>query len=199
MISVYHLKPKFQALLMPILKYLYKHGITANMITILSILLSLATGIYLFIFPGYWALIIMPLALLLRMALNALDGMMARNYQMQSKKGEVLNEVGDVFSDFVMFYPLGVLFMLKPLLLVFFLMLSILNEFAGILGKAISGVRRYEGPMGKSDRALVVGLSCIFLSIFAEQKWIMNYVFVVVVLLLLLSTFIRMKKSIKLE
>ena len=193
MISVYHLKPKFQALLMPILRFLYKLGITANMITILSILLSLATGIYLFIFPGYWALIVMPIALLLRMALNALDGMMARNYQMQSKKGEVLNEVGDVFSDFVMFYPLGVLFMLKPLLLVFFLMLSILNEFAGIL------VRRYEGPMGKSDRALVVGLSCIFLSIFAEQKWIMNYVFVIVVLLLLLSTFIRMKKSIKLE
>ena len=105
---------------MPILRFLYKLGITANMITILSILLSVATGVYLFIFPGYWALIIMPIALLLRMALNALDGMMARNYQMQSKKGEVLNEVGDVFSDFVMFYPLGVLFMLKPLLLVFF-------------------------------------------------------------------------------
>ena len=92
MISVYHLKPKFQALLMPILRFLYKLGITANMITILSILLSLATGIYLFIFPGYWALIIMPLALLLSMALNALDGMMARIYQMQSKKGEILKK-----------------------------------------------------------------------------------------------------------
>ncbi|MEO6453063.1 MAG: CDP-alcohol phosphatidyltransferase family protein [Ginsengibacter sp.] len=40
------------------------------------------------------------------MALNALDGMMARIYNQQTKKGEVLNELGDVISDLFIFFPL---------------------------------------------------------------------------------------------
>ena len=43
-------------------------------------------------------------------------------------------------------------------LIVVFIVLSVLNEFAGIMGKVLGGQRRYDGPMGKSDRALLVGI-----------------------------------------
>ena len=41
MISIYKIKPKFQQLLMPLLKLLRGWGISPNAITILSIILSL--------------------------------------------------------------------------------------------------------------------------------------------------------------
>jgi CDP-diacylglycerol--glycerol-3-phosphate 3-phosphatidyltransferase len=33
----------------------------------------------------------------------------------------------------------------------------VLTEFCGVLVRALGGERAYDGPMGKSDRALVVG------------------------------------------
>jgi len=41
------------------------------------------------------------------------------------------------------------------------ILLSILTEFSGVLGPPIGASRRYDGPLGKSDRALVFGaLAC---------------------------------------
>jgi CDP-diacylglycerol--glycerol-3-phosphate 3-phosphatidyltransferase len=199
MISIYKIKPKFQALLMPILNGLYKLGVTANMITWAAILLSVGTGVFAYFFPNQMALLILPISLFLRMALNALDGMMARINNMQSKKGEVLNELGDVVSDFIMFYPIGVLFKLNELLLLAFLFLSVINEYAGILGKAVSSERRYEGPMGKSDRAFVVGLFSLLLFFMPSLILIKDYVFLIIIILLIISTLIRINKTINLS
>src|SRR5690606_19623268 len=100
----------------------------------------------------------LPVGLLLRMALNALDGMMARTYYQQSKAGEVLNEIGDIVSDIFIFFPLLIFEGQIVYLIVIFICLSIINEFAGLIGKVVSGERRYDGPMGKSDRAFIMGL-----------------------------------------
>jgi CDP-diacylglycerol--glycerol-3-phosphate 3-phosphatidyltransferase len=199
MISTYKIKPKFQAFLLPVLKFLHRCGVTANAITWSAIMLSVATGVICFFYPSKMMLVIIPISLFVRMALNALDGMMARIYQMQSKKGEILNELGDVVSDFIMFYPLGKIFDLDSNLLVAFLFLSLVNEYVGVLGKAVSGERRYEGPMGKSDRAFVVGLLCIFSLIFPICLTYSNYVFVFVCALLIVSTSIRIYKTLKIN
>ena len=199
MISTYKIKPRFQALLMPLLSRLYKLGITANMITWAAILLSVGTGIVIYFYPYKLALLLLPISLLIRMALNALDGMMARIHNMQSKKGEILNELGDVFSDLIMFYPIGVLFELNSYLLFPFLFLSLINEYAGILGKAVSGERRYEGPMGKSDRAFVVGLFSLLVFFIPSSLVISNYFFIIVIILLIISTLNRINKTINLS
>jgi CDP-diacylglycerol--glycerol-3-phosphate 3-phosphatidyltransferase len=196
MISVYQLKPKFQALLQPILSRLHNWSFTPNSLTILALLLSLAMGCYSLNGDQTIALILMPIVLLLRMALNALDGMMARQFNMQSKTGAVLNEIGDVVSDIVLYYPLYLLFAMDQIWIMTFLLLSVLNEFAGLLGQAVSGERRYDGPMGKSDRALVVGvLSVLFLfkvPIFNYLTWI----WLVVFCLLIWSTFKRLRNAV---
>lgn len=197
MISVYKLKPKFQQLLTPVLSSCYKLGMTANTITWLAILLSIGTGIYCWVFPSNSCLIIIPFALLIRMALNAMDGMMARKYNMQSDSGEILNELGDVISDFFMFAPLLILFEMNQYLLLLFLFLSIINEYTGILGKAISKVRRYEGPMGKSDRALVVSLICLILFFAKGVLPYINYIFIIINFLLVLSTAVRIRNTLK--
>ncbi|RNC86094.1 MAG: CDP-alcohol phosphatidyltransferase family protein [Balneola sp.] len=197
MISIYELKPRFQKLLNPVLKAFNRVGITANQITLSSILLSAIIGILFSYSPKYnWLMLAVPVGLFLRMALNALDGMMARTYDQQSKIGEALNEIGDVLSDLFIYFPLLLFFDEAQLLIVVFLCLSILNEFSGILSKTISGERRYDGPMGKSDRAFII--SCIALLIFFEinllpfQMWI----FSIINLLILVSTFKRLKAGI---
>lgn len=196
MISVYQLKPKFQALLRPLLERLHQSGFTPNQLTWLGIILSLAMGIYALFGDRTVALLALPLVLLLRMALNALDGMMARTYEMQSKMGALLNEVGDIVSDIVLYYPLYLLFSMDQVWIMWFLLLSVLNEFAGLLGQALGGARRYDGPMGKSDRALVVGiLSLLFwfkAPIFGYLSWIWLLIFG----LLCWSTFKRLRNAV---
>src|ERR1035437_2539829 len=141
MISVYNIKPKFQQLLKPVLEKLYKAGITANQITIAAIAFSMALGIGFWFHPYGKMLLIIPAGLFFRMALNALDGMMARNYNMQSKIGEVLNEFGDVVSDLFIYLPLIKLSGVEWQVVVGFAVLAVLNEFAGVFAKIICGER----------------------------------------------------------
>ncbi|MDR4893429.1 MULTISPECIES: CDP-alcohol phosphatidyltransferase family protein [unclassified Chryseobacterium] len=196
MISVYKLKPKFQQLLTPVLLFFHRNKITANQITISSILLSVVIGILFWNADiSKWFFLSLPVGLLLRMALNALDGMMARKFNQTSKLGEVLNEVGDIVSDVIIFFPLLKFQPESLYLIVVFIVLSIINEFAGVMGKIVGKERRYDGPMGKSDRALILGLYGL-LTLFGVNITVVSpYIFGIIIVLLLISTYTRLKKS----
>lgn len=196
MISVYKLKPKFQQLLTPVLLFLNKNAITANQITISSILLSVVIGVLFWnADTSKWFFLSLPIGLLLRMALNALDGMMARRFNQTSKLGEVLNEVGDIVSDVIIFFPLLKFQPESLYLIVIFIVLSIINEFAGLIGKIVGKERRYDGPMGKSDRALMLGLYGLLIFFGVSITTISSYIFGAIILLLFISTYTRLKKS----
>ncbi|MFP3833114.1 CDP-alcohol phosphatidyltransferase family protein [Chryseobacterium sp. SIMBA_028] len=196
MISVYKLKPKFQQLLTPILLFLNKNNITANQITISSILLSVVIGVLFWNADvSKWFFLSLPIGLLLRMALNALDGMMARRFNQTSTLGEVLNEVGDIISDVIIFFPLLKFQSESVYLIVIFIVLGVINEFSGLLGKIVGKERRYDGPMGKSDRALMLGLYGLLLFFGVRITSISNYIFGTLIILLLISTYTRLKKS----
>lgn len=195
MISVYNIKPRFQQLLKPVLIRLHGWGVSANAITVTAIMLSAATGCIIWQYHEQrWVFLVLPLALLLRMALNALDGMMARTYNMQSRLGEILNELGDVVSDIFIFFPFIRFTFTDARLLFGFIMLAVINEFAGVLAKAITGERRYDGPMGKSDRALLFGLLSLIWFWWPKVTGYFNYILVVAMVLICLSTFTRLKK-----
>lgn len=197
MISVYKIKPKFQQLLRPVLSGLRRLGISPNTITWSAILLSLAMGIFFYLHPYGSVFLLLPLTLLLRMTLNALDGMMAKTYNLQSRGGEVLNELGDVVSDIFLFFPFYFLPQANALLVLTFLFLSVLNEFVGVLAKAVSGERRYDGPMGKSDRALFIGVLCLLLYFYPAFSAYLNLCFTLACVLLIVSTGVRLYKSLK--
>lgn len=198
MISIYNIKPQFQRVLTPVLEFLHKRNVSANQITVSACVLSLAIGV-LFWFSDYNKLFLLalPIGLLLRMALNALDGMMARTYNQTSQTGEMLNEVGDIVSDVLVFFPLLKFQPESIYVVALFIMLSIINEFAGIMGKVISGKRRYDGPMGKSDRAFLLGVYGILSLCSINLTDLSVYIFTVIILLLVVSTMIRIKKALK--
>jgi CDP-diacylglycerol--glycerol-3-phosphate 3-phosphatidyltransferase len=98
--TIYDLKPRFQALLRPLVDALTRVGVSANGVTVAALGLSLAHGAWLALLPqSRWPLLLLPVTLFVRMALNALDGMMAWEHGMASPAGAVLNELGDVVSD----------------------------------------------------------------------------------------------------
>jgi len=200
MISIYKIKPKFQQLLMPLLKLLRKLGISPNSITIFSIFLSFIISYF------FWNtsdnssyFLIVAFGLLLRMMLNALDGMMARIYNLQSKLGEILNEVGDIISDVAIYFPLTCIFskFLEIEIAIIFILFSIINEFCGVIAKVISGERRYDGPMGKSDRSFLIGVICIVYYFTNGLDPYMNYIIGGASILMIFSSYVRLTKSIK--
>jgi len=198
MISTYKIKPAFQKLLTPLLKVLRKLGVTPNLLSVLAILLSFFLGcLFSEADSNNTYYLYVALGLLFRMMLNALDGMMARVYDLQSRTGEVLNEVGDIVSDVAIFYPLLFLEGLDFRLAFSFIVLSVINEFCGILGKAMGGERRYDGPMGKSDRATVVGVICLLFYFDIGVESYLKYIFAIAIGLVSLSSVIRLKHSIK--
>lgn len=78
MLTLYQLKPRFQALLRPGVAWLAAHGVTANAVTLAAMLLSLALGAGLCLAgpqSPQWFLLL-PGWMLARMALNAVDGML---------------------------------------------------------------------------------------------------------------------------
>jgi CDP-diacylglycerol---glycerol-3-phosphate 3-phosphatidyltransferase len=156
--TMYALKPRFQNLLRPITDSLFRAGVTANQVTSAALLASVAYGLWMLCSPASaWSYLLLPLFLLLRMAMNAIDGMLARDYKQQSHTGAILNEVGDVVSDAALYAPFFVLPGASLALGATLVFLSLLTEFVGLLGHATGAGRRYEGPLGKSDRAVVFG------------------------------------------
>lgn len=152
--TIYDLKPRFQDLLRPLTKSLAANGVTANQVTIAAALLSFATGAVL-VFLGddhRWYLLV-PLMLFVRMALNAIDGMLAREHGQKSRLGAILNELGDIFSDSALYFPFALLPAGNPALAIAVVWLAVVSEVTGILAQTIDAERRYDGPMGKSDRA----------------------------------------------
>ena len=157
--TIYDLKPRFQALLRPLADGLAKAGVTANGVTLAALVLSLAHGAWLALSPdSRLPFLLLPLTLFLRMALNAIDGMMAREHGMKSPEGAVLNELGDVISDSALYLPFVLVAGVNAPLVVLVVIAAIVGEMAGALGPLLGGKRRHNGPLGKSDRAFAFGL-----------------------------------------
>ncbi len=159
MLSIYQLKPRFQNLLRPLVRRLHALGITANQVTVAALVLSLlVAGSVALWAEQAWLFALIPLWMLLRMALNAIDGMLAREFGQQSRLGAYLNELCDVVADSALYLPFALLPGVSAMTVVLVALLALFSEYAGVLGPMVGASRRYDGPMGKSDRAFAFGV-----------------------------------------
>jgi CDP-diacylglycerol--glycerol-3-phosphate 3-phosphatidyltransferase len=156
--SIYTLKPLFQNLLRPMVRGMHRAGATANQVTVAACLVSVALGLWLFFAePPAMAFALVPAWMLVRMAFNAVDGMLAREHGQRSALGGFLNELTDVVSDAALYLPFALVAPFSGFWVGTVIVLAGLSEFAGALGPTVGASRRYDGPLGKSDRAFVFG------------------------------------------
>ena len=185
MISVYQLKPRFQALLRPYVVRLAERGVTANRVTLAVAGGSIGVGILVL-----WLAWLRPLFLLIaawqlvRMALNAVDGMLAREFGQKSLLGAYLNELGDIVSDAALYAPFAAVTPFGPVWVGIVIFLAIASEFAGALGPMVGAPRQYQGPMGKSDRAVVFGILGVWIAVADRPDWLFWLMPILSVLLL---------------
>lgn len=196
--TIYDLKPKFQGLLRPLCKKMAMAGVTPNQVTILALLLSLIIGALIVIYEAAaWTLFLVPIYLFIRMALNAIDGMLAREHDMKTDLGTILNEIGDVVSDTALYLPFALITGMPEYLVILAVILAIISEMTGIVAVQIKANRRYDGPMGKSDRAFTFGVIALLLACgLPAGQWLL-YMFGAVNLLLLLTIFNRSLRALK--
>ena len=195
--SVYQLKPAFQRLLRPLVRALAARGVTANQATVSGVVLSIACGAWLWLQPqSTWALAAVPAALLLRMVVNAMDGMLAREHNMQSRLGAALNELGDVISDAALYLPFARVPGMPLWGVVVVVVLAGIAELAGVMGQVVGGERRYDGPMGKSDRAVVFGVMAIALALGWSGGIVAKVVLATAALLLVITVYNRVRRSV---
>lgn len=196
MLSIYQLKPAFQNLLRPAVKRLYDRGVTANQVTLFAAVVSVLLGSLLMTLPQHtWLFALIPLWMLLRMALNAVDGMLAREFGQQSQLGAYLNELSDLIADSALYLPFALLPGVSPLLVVLVVLLALISEYAGVLGPMVGASRRYDGPMGKSDRAFCFGvLGAGVASGLLPAAWL-NGLLAVILALLLYTLYNRVRQG----
>jgi CDP-diacylglycerol--glycerol-3-phosphate 3-phosphatidyltransferase len=97
--------------------------------------------------------------------------MMAREFGQKSTLGMYLNELTDAVSDAALILPFALLPQFPAWGVVLFALMAVMSEYAGALGVMAGGERRYDGPLGKSDRALALGvISALLASGFALEK-----------------------------
>ena len=172
-LSVYQLKPAFQRLLRPLVGGLARAGVTPNQMTLATAAAMVAYGIVLACWPearGWWLglVALMPV----RMALNALDGLLARHTGRQTRLGAVLNEVCDVVADLALYLPVALLPGVHAVLAVLVAVGAAVVEQAGLAALAAGSARRFDGPMGKSDRAVAYGLIGLLAGLGVAPSWI---------------------------
>jgi len=196
--SIYDLKPRFQALLRPTVAGLARVGVTANQVTLLACAASVVLGIALcMVLPEELSwLLVLPFFLFVRMALNAVDGMLAREFGLKSKLGAYLNEITDVVADSFLYLPFAYLPGFDPLWIGVVIVLAVISEMTGVVGVMIGANRRYDGPMGKSDRAFIFGALALWMGAGGPVSTQVAYVFPRLVALLLAVTIVnRVRKG----
>ncbi|CAM6816533.1 CDP-alcohol phosphatidyltransferase family protein [Enterobacter asburiae] len=175
--TLYDIKPRFQNLLRPLVRVIFIRGVTANQVTISAVIFSVILGAVLMIFREPRLYILLPIFMFIRMALNAIDGMLAREFSQKSQLGAILNEVGDIIADAALYLAFAFLTGVSLWLVVLVVLLSWLTEFCGLIAQTLIGIRNYRGPMGKSDRAFVLGALGLFIAFWPQYTCMVDIVF----------------------
>lgn len=200
MISTYQLKKGFQDILRPYSRALLSVGLTPNQVTFGTLVLCIVFALFLSSFSQtaqiFW---LVPPFLLFRMALNAIDGMMAKEGGQESALGVFLNELGDVIADAVLFFSLCSVRAVRVEPMIVFTFMAVLSEMAGVVAVQTGASRRYDGPMGKSDRAVWMTLLAVLIATGVDSTFVFDLFLGIGSFALALTIWNRVKSALKKE
>jgi CDP-diacylglycerol--glycerol-3-phosphate 3-phosphatidyltransferase len=180
MTGLYALKPTFQRSLAGVEGWLVARRVHPDVLTAAALGLSLIGGILLYAASAApWLLLLVPVLALGRLALNALDGLVARRTGQARPWGEVLNELGDRLADVALLGGLALAPASDGRLGAVALVIVLLTSYLGLLGKAAGAAREYGGVMGKADRMLLLALAAPLAAVAGRPDWLNAYLAVV--------------------
>lgn len=164
--GLYAIKPMFVRALEPATRHAASLGISPSQVTAAAIPVEFATVIVLVTSTRIRELLlIVPVLALVWMALNAIDGALARSTGHSTARGAALNELVDRLGDLLL---IGAAFIIAPAPVGAIVAIGILtSELVAALEWAIIGSRVFVGPMGKPDRVATVAVGSILTILWA--------------------------------
>ena len=108
-----------------------------------------------------------------------------------------MNEVGDVLSDIALYLPLAGVVGFEAHWVVLVVLSAVVGEMAGVMGIQIGAQRRYDGPMGKSDRAFWFGLMGLLIGVGIPIGVWVNVLLVIMLVLSCLTIVNRLRKALQ--
>ncbi len=196
--SSYDIKPAIEEWLRPVARRLAARGVSAGEVALAALVVSLLGGLLILVAPGAsWPLVLLPLFLLARFCLAALDGLLAREHGMGSALADSLKELYDVLSDTLLYMPLALVPQMPSALVVIAVVLGVVAEMAGALATQLGGRRRADGPMGKGERAVAFGGVALLLGLGAGAGPWLQIILIVVIALTALTTVNRVRGGLR--
>jgi phosphatidylglycerophosphate synthase len=147
-------------ILEPIVNVFHVHRITANALTLLSLIFAMLAGICYYFSMGSSIVLFIALALVfLNALLDGADGLLARKTNSASKYGDFLDHVIDRYADVFIIggaclggyvdATIGIIIMTGVLL----------ASYLGTQAQAVGVGRNYGGIMGRADRLVILILA----------------------------------------
>lgn len=126
-----------------------------NALSILAFVPGLAAAAFLLQMMWGWAIV----AIVLRMIINTLDGLIAEEYDKKTILGAYLNRVPGEITDILIAFAVGTHHTL-PWHFALVILVGWVQIF-GILGLTAGGPTQSVGPAGQTDRLALIILACI--------------------------------------
>ena len=195
--GMYAVKPRFRASLRALEARAITARIGADQVTLVGAIFAIgaALAVLLGALDPVWLLAVTPMVLL-RLACNALDGMIATDTGTARPLGQVYNEVSDRIGDSAIL--LAVTLRSGALTLgAVTLALVLLSSYVGTVAAAAGGSRQYGGVMGKADRMVVLALAAPVAAVLGGWPVLAAYLAVVAVGSLI--TIVQRSRAIRIE
>ncbi len=152
---------------------LVRSGVTANMISVFSVVFSLGAGAVLIsvgsdALPPSW-LVGAAVLIQLRLVCNLMDGMVAIEGGKKSATGDLFNEVPDRIADVTILASMGWCAVLQPWgmhLGWLAAALAVMTAYVRMQGASLTGKHDFRGPMAKPHRMALATAACVIAAFF---------------------------------
>jgi phosphatidylglycerophosphate synthase len=168
--------------------YLASTAISANQISVLSVVFAAAGAGALLVGSGPWSLVVCAVCIQLRLGCNLLDGMVALEGGKRSPVGVLYNEIPDRIADSLFIVAAGYS-VHWPWLGWCGALLAALTAYIRVLGGSLGLAQDFRGPMAKPHRMAVLTIGCIVGAV-ENARWGSHYVLLAAVLVITFGSLI---------
>ncbi len=136
----------------PLVSIAIRCGLTPNFFTIAALIASVAAGFLFYFGVEVWAIV----AVALNAFCDAMDGAVAREMKIQSRRGDFLEHAVDRYADIFIITGIFAGGMVPWQIGVFALTGVLMASYLGTQAQAVGVGRYYGGVLGRADRLVLI-------------------------------------------
>jgi CDP-diacylglycerol--glycerol-3-phosphate 3-phosphatidyltransferase len=171
-VDLYTAKPFIVRRLEPVLGWLERRNVSPDALTLAAIPIGAMAGVAILRSPDEpsWLLLV-PVAVVLRLVANLLDGALARRTGRVHPRGALFNELGDRSADVLMLGAVAFVPGADAQLVWLGVVLALLASFTSVATGAAGGTRSYRGILSKPGRMALLLAFSVAVLILGPGAW----------------------------